>query len=140
MSDNKLRAVRSIFLFNSLTISCYTLYMTKPEIRKHINELLTSPSVKTTLSSQSRKICEIILKSKRYTSCTTLLAYMPLPDEVDITPVIEDALKCGKKVFLPRIIPETSHMEFYRYDDTVSVHEGSFGIREPEVNEEERIA
>ena len=114
--------------------------MTKPEIRKHIKELLTSPSVKTTLSSQSRKICEIILKSKRYTSCTTLLAYMPLPDEVDITPVIEDALKCGKKVFLPRIIPETSHMEFYRYDDTVSVHEGSFGIREPEVNEEQSFS
>ena len=79
--------------------------------------------------------CEIILKSKRYTSCTTLLAYMPLPDEVDVTPVIEDALKCGKKVYLPRIFPETSLMEFYRYDGTDALNEGSFGIREPEINE-----
>lgn len=109
--------------------------MTKQEIRNRIKEQLESASIKATLPSQSRKICELILHSKRYTSCTTLLAYMPLQDEVDITPVIEDALRCGKKVFLPRIFPETSLMDFYRYDGTASLNEGSFGIREPEINE-----
>ena len=114
--------------------------MTKQEIRDYIKDLLASSLINATLPSQSRKICEHILNSKRYTSCTTLLAYMPLPDEVDITPVIEDALKCGKKVFLPRITPESSHMEFYRYDGTTPVQEGSFGIREPEVNEEQSFS
>lgn len=109
--------------------------MTKQEIRNHIKDLLASSLINATLPAQSRKICEHILHSKRYTSCTTLLAYMPLPDEVDVTPVIEDALKCGKKVYLPRIFPETSLMEFYRYDGTDALNEGSFGIREPEINE-----
>ena len=114
--------------------------MTKQEIRNQIKELFASPSIQAILPSQSRKICENILSSRRYTACTTLLAYMPLPDEVDITPVIEDALKCGKKVFLPRILPETSLMEFYRYDGSIPVHEGSYGILEPEINEEQSFS
>lgn len=105
--------------------------MTKAEIRKQIKELLASSSVKATLSSQSREICELILSSKHYTSCTTLLAYMPMADEVDITPVITDALNKKKKVFLPRIFPGTNRMEFYRYDNTTNTEKGSFGITEP---------
>ena len=111
--------------------------MTKQEIRNQIKELLDSPSIQATLPSQSREICENILNSKRYTSCTTLLAYMPLKDEVDISPVISEALRVGKKVFLPRIFPDTSLMEFYRYDGSIPLHEGSFGIQEPDINEEQ---
>ena len=61
---------------------------------------------------------------------------MPLPDEADITPVISDALKNNKQVFLPRITPGTNQMEFYRYDATTRAAEGSFGITEPEADEE----
>lgn len=107
--------------------------MTKAEVRKQIKETLNL--VKTGLPSQSRKICEIILGSNRYTSCTTLLAYMPLADEVDILPVITDALKKGKKVFLPRVFPDTSKMEFYRYEEGTETSAGSFGIQEPEADE-----
>ena len=106
--------------------------MTKAELREQIKELLSSSIIKATFPAQSRVICESILHSKRYTSATTLLAYMPLEDEVDITPVIEDALKVGKKVFLPRIIPQTSHMEFYRYEGSALITEENFGIKEPE--------
>ena len=105
--------------------------MTKAEIRKQIKDLIESPVVSTTLSSQSRKICEQILHSQRYISCTTLLAYMPLEDEVDILPVISEALRAGKKVFLPRIMPETNIMEFYRCKSPDETQPGSFGIREP---------
>ena len=107
--------------------------MTKSEIRKQIKELLASTNA--TLSSQSKKICEHILLSKRYLSCTSLLAYMPLADEVDILPVITDALSKGKKVFLPRVFPETNKMEFYRYEADTKTSSGSFGIQEPEADE-----
>ncbi len=107
--------------------------MTKAEIRKQIKETLNL--VKTGLPSQSRKICNTILGSSRYTSCTTLLAYMPLADEVDVLPVISDALKKGKKVFLPRVFPDTSKMEFYRYEEGTETSAGSFGIQEPEADE-----
>ena len=107
--------------------------MTKAEIRKQIKKTLNL--VKTGLPSQSRKICNTILGSSRYTSCTTLLAYMPLADEVDVLPVISDALKKGKKVFLPRVFPDTSKMEFYRYEVGTETSAGSFGIQEPEADE-----
>ena len=107
--------------------------MTKAEVRKQIKETLNL--VKTGLPSQSRKICDTILGSSRYTSCTTLLAYMPLADEVDVLPVISDALKKGKKVFLPRVFPDTSTMEFYRYEEGTETSAGSFGIQEPEADE-----
>ena len=56
---------------------------------------------------------------------------MPLADEVNITPVIQTALSQKKKVFLPRIIPDTNRMEFYRYEEETQTETGSFGISEP---------
>ena len=61
---------------------------------------------------------------------------MPLADEADITPVIQRALSQKKKVFLPRIFPETNKMEFYRYDTSTEITQGSFGINEPAAKEE----
>ena len=107
--------------------------MTKAEVRKQIKENLAK--VKAGLPAQSRKICEQILSSPRYTSCTTLLAYMPLADEVDILPVITDALNKRKKVFLPRVFPDTNKMEFYRYEADTKTSSGSFGIQEPEADD-----
>ena len=42
-----------------------------------------------------------LLKSDAYAQCTTLFAFSPLPSEVDISPVLEDALK-HKRLALPR--------------------------------------
>ncbi len=114
--------------------------MNKSELRKQIKETLSSPAIKATLASQSREVCSQILSSRLYTSCTTLLAYMPLEDEVDIRPVIEAALKSGKKVFLPRVWPESNIMEFYQYDEKTLTKTGSFGILEPEPDEEKSFS
>ncbi len=109
--------------------------MNKADVRKEIKDLLNSSSIKKTLQSQSKEICTQILNSKLYSSATTLLAYMPLADEVDITPVIEGALAAGKKVFLPRIFPDTNQMEFYPYTKDIKATTGSFGIKEPPADE-----
>ena len=114
--------------------------MNKAELRKQIKETLSSPVIKDTLASQSREICSQIISSRLYTSCTTLLAYMPLEDEVDIRPVIEAALKSEKKVFLPRVWPESNRMEFYQYDEKTLTKTGSFGILEPEPDEEKSFS
>ena len=114
--------------------------MNKAELRKQIKETLASPVIKDTLASQSREICSQIISSRLYTSCTTLLTYMPLEDEVDIRPVIEAALKSEKKVFLPRVWPESNRMEFYQYDEKTLTKTGSFGILEPEPDEEKSFS
>ena len=112
---------------------CYTFYMTKDQIRKEIKEKIAALS-ESELKAQSEALCSKIIESKLYTSCTALLAYMPLKDEADVTPVIQDALSKGKKVFLPRVFPETNQMEFYRYDNTSNTEKGSFGILEPQAD------
>lgn len=109
--------------------------MTKAEIRKEIKARIAALP-KEELQKESEALCKKLLASNDYISCTTLLAYMPLPDEADITPLISDALNHNKQVFLPRITPGTNQMEFYRYDATSNTSEGSFGITEPEADEE----
>ena len=107
--------------------------MTKSEIRKDIKTRIASISG-AELKAESQTICQKIISSQDFVSCTALLAYMPLSDEVDITPVISSALNQKKLVFLPRITPQTSQMEFYRFDKTTHTAPGSFGITEPEAN------
>ena len=113
--------------------------MTKQEIRKQIKEKLSSIPEEL-LIAESKKICSQIIKSEVYNSCTTLLAYMPLPDEVAVTPVISDALNQNKDVFIPRITPATNQMEFYRYDTRTKTAPGSFGITEPARDEAQSFA
>ena len=108
--------------------------MTKTEIRNEIKVKL-SKLTKEQHKKQSDSLCDLILNSKDYLRCTTLLAYMPLADEADIRPVIEAALSKGKKVFLPRIYPDSNKMEFYRYETSTQTSQGSFGIIEPAADE-----
>lgn len=108
--------------------------MTKDEVRKEIKKRIASLS-KTELKAQSEKLCLNILASPFYTSCTTLLAYMPMADEADIKPVIQKALSQNKKVFIPRVISGTNQMEFYRLEADTRTTPGSFGIEEPPVDE-----
>ena len=112
--------------------------MTKSELRTQIKEKISSLS-ENSLANESKLICSKIINSKDFKDSSTLLAYMPLKDEVNITPVIFDALKNNKAVFLPRIVPGTNHMEFYRYTADTHTAQGSYGITEPEADESQNF-
>ena len=104
--------------------------MTKQELRTQIKQTLSALGPDA-LRSESEALCNKIIESKLYHCCTTLLAYMPLGDEVDITPVINHALSKNKKVYLPRIFPGTNEMEFYRYTADSTTEKDVYGILEP---------
>ncbi len=59
-----------------------------------------------------------------------LLAYYPLPEEVNILPLIEEALAMGKRVALPKC-KEGGEMTFYYIRSLDDVESGAFGIYEP---------
>lgn len=59
-----------------------------------------------------------------------LLAYYPLEEEVDILPLIKEALALGKKVALPRC-REDNLMDFYYITSLDDVEPGAYGIHEP---------
>ncbi len=108
--------------------------MTKQELRKEIASRLT-PLSSADLEAQSKLICSKIIESADYLESTVLLAYMPLGDEVDISPVIKNALENNKKVFLPKIKRGTNQMDFYRYFQSTATTQGSYGILEPQADE-----
>lgn len=104
--------------------------MTKSEIRKEISKILKDS--KDVLPELSEKICRKVMESEVYKNASVVLAYMALPDEVDLSLVIDDALAAGKKVFIPRIVPGTNLMDFFQVTDGAKAGVGSYGILEPQ--------
>ena len=104
--------------------------MTKGEFRKQVKNLLNSS--KELFPQASEKICNKLLTSDLYKSSSIILSYMALDDEVNLSILMEQALKDGKKVYIPRIIPNSSQMDFY--EKTALSDVNIYGIQEPEKN------
>ena len=60
----------------------------------------------------------------------TIVAYYPLPDEVDVRQLLDAWIAAGKTVFLPKVTGEDT-MELRRYTGRDSLQEGAFHILEP---------
>ena len=109
--------------------------MDKNELRKYIKAKIEEN--KANLESESQIVCEKLLSDKAFLEASVLLAYMSLPDEVDVLPVIKEALKMGKKVAIPRVEVQ-NQMHFYYLDDEVElnaqVEAGYYGINEPKTS------
>lgn len=102
--------------------------MTKAEIRIQIRDTLATQ--KYSMPILSEEICKSIIASEAYKKADVVLAYMSLPDEVNLDDVISDACVNNKKVYIPRVVPDSSYMDFYEYDEAF-IERGSFGIAEP---------
>lgn len=106
--------------------------MTKQELRKSIKTLLNTQT--ENFDAWSKQISKTIILSDVYKTSSVILAYSSLFDEVNINTVISDALKEGKKVYLPKVDMKTETMEFYPYLSESELKEGGYGILEPESN------
>jgi 5-formyltetrahydrofolate cyclo-ligase len=77
----------------------------------------------------SRFVCSRIEHWEIFRKSESILTYMPIPSEVDLTLLLEHYPQ--KKWTLPRIIPEEDHrMVFHRYDPQRLVRH-PFGMDEP---------
>ena len=56
------------------------------------------------------------------------MLFMPMPDEIDVRPLIQEARKAGKKVYIPKV--EGSEIAVYEYSEA-HLASGAFGILEP---------
>ena len=91
----------------------------------------------------SAKITEKVLASEEYKNAETILTYASFRSEVNTFPLIEYALKDGKKVYVPRIEEEirddgtkVKSMEFYRIVSKDELKRGYWGVPEPEAEVE----
>lgn len=79
-----------------------------------------------------KAIAENVRRLKEYKPAKTILIYMSTPIEVDTVEIIKNAWADGKKVAVPRCIPETRNMEFHYIDNLDCLSVGSFSVLEPD--------
>lgn len=107
----------------------------KAIMRKKMQEKLKSFLSCGNAVSASETICRKFLDSDAYKNSRTVLLYMSLPAEPDVSSVIRQALSDGKKVCVPKTFLDTNRMDFFYLDDTkelsAQLEYGAFHIREP---------
>ena len=82
---------------------------------------------KQTLDAQ---IVSRVLRSGAYRTAQTVLCYLPMAHEVDVTPILLDAWRSGKRVAAPRCRPH-GQMDFFTIRDMQDLSRGAWGISEP---------
>ncbi|MBR2338090.1 MAG: 5-formyltetrahydrofolate cyclo-ligase [Clostridia bacterium] len=88
---------------------------------------------------RDRCIADTVRSLWQYRDNKLLLIYVSTPIEVDTRTIITQALEDGKTVAVPRCIPQTRDMEFYRIRSLEELEKGTFGVLEPQPNPENRI-
>lgn len=102
---------------------------TKNELRKLILEQRKTLSVEEVFEL-SMQICNRIKEMQEYIDADDICMYMPANNEVDLTFLIEDAWEKGKNVWLPKT--SGRRMDFFKFDRSTPLSEGSYKILEPE--------
>ena len=84
-----------------------------------------------TKSSHDNAIYGRILSLRQYRISPLILTYVSTSIEVDTIHLIEHSLLLGKKVAVPRCVPNTRNMEFYLIKSINDLEPGTFGVLEP---------
>lgn len=80
----------------------------------------------------SAAACAQLARQPAWQQARRVLVFSPLPDELDLWPMVEAAVRAGRLVALPRFRPDTRTYEAAVVEDLArDVVVGSFGIREP---------
>ena len=103
----------------------------KALLRKQIRDALQkiSPAARHTLSAQIR---DRLKEQAVWKNAGSVLFFAPRPDELDLWPLLEEALAGGKIAALPRFNPAGKNYVACRVQNLRSeIAPGAFGIREP---------
>ena len=103
----------------------------KALLRRQIRDALQkiSTAARTTLSVQIR---DRLKEQAIWKNAGAVLFFAPLPDELDLWPLLEEALAAGKIAALPRFNPAGKNYVAGRVQNVRSdIVTGQFGIREP---------
>jgi len=79
---------------------------------------------------KERQIRTLLFHSKVWKEARTVGMVRSQPFEFDMNPVMSKALKQGKKVVVPKTLPERQ-LSFYEVDENTNYQLSNFGIEEP---------
>lgn len=106
--------------------------MDKTELRRSIRQQKRAMT-EAEIVARSAKLGELFVASEAYKNAKTIYGYLPYNQEVRTVPMLERALKDGKRVAVPKCYGE--EMRFIYLDDLTKVAKGYAGIPEPIADE-----
>lgn len=106
--------------------------MDKTELRREIRARKRAMT-EAEIEERSARLARLFFASGAYQNAKTIYGYLPYNQEVRTVPMLERALKDGKKVAVPKVYGE--EMKFLYLDDLTAVAKGYAGIPEPIADE-----
>ena len=79
--------------------------------------------------NKSRQVCQLLTEHDLYKNAKTFYGYLPYNQEVRTTPLLEQAIRDGKRVAVPKCYGD--EMKFIYMDDLSKVEPGYANIPEP---------
>ena len=102
--------------------------MDKKELRSQIR-VRKRAMTDEQIEEKSRRLGELFLKTEAYRNAKTIYGYLPYNQEVRTVPMLEQALRDGKQVAVPKVYGD--EMKFIMLPDLTLVETGYSGIPEP---------
>ena len=104
--------------------------MTKSDLRKSLAARAAAIPAKTRRAN-SEKIARAVLESDVYRQAKSVFIYVSMPTEPDTRPILADALKSGKRVYVPKCVDKRT-MLAVEIKSLADLRPGVWGIPEPE--------
>ena len=102
--------------------------MNKQELRKSIREQKRAMT-EAQIQEKSRLLGQLFAASALYRNAKTIYGYMPYNQEVRTVPMLEQAIRDGKRVAIPKCYGD--EIRFIFMEDLSKVEKGYAGIPEP---------
>jgi len=106
--------------------------MDKSALRREIREKKRAMSAEE-IEARSIRLGELFAKTEVYRNAKTVYGYMPYNQEVRTVPILERAIRDGKKVAVPKVYGDM--MRFIYLEDLSRVEKSEMGIPEPVADE-----
>lgn len=104
----------------------------KTELRKKAKDIIRAQSPDKRLMI-GNKMADILLKSPIWNKAESIFCFYSLPTEPSTLKILNEAIKQGKKLSLPRC-EESGQMSLHLIYSLTELREGAYGILEPQGN------
>ena len=102
----------------------------KKDIRKRILKNRSQLSRKL-WEEYSTSIADLLISHPIFKEAEIVYGYMPIRNEVDTLPILEEAFRLHKKIALPKVLSKTE-MQFFEVESLQELIPGAYGILEPQ--------
>jgi 5-formyltetrahydrofolate cyclo-ligase len=79
----------------------------------------------------SSRVARCLCAAGIYRDHSTVVLYAPKDNETDPTEIFADALKSGRRVLYPRVVPERRALSLVLVNDLAELRPGAYGLLEP---------